>query len=163
MTDTTHISMPGSQTPDPRYKPDRPFVAVGAVVLNKNREVLLIKRGRPPRKGEWSLPGGAVETGETIEHAVAREVREETGLDVKVLTWLMNVDSIVREEDGTVAYHYVLLDYLTEVTGGTLQFGSDALDARFFPLEEAVNLVQWSETKALLERAVNEVSQNGSE
>lgn len=136
-----------------RHRPTRPFAAVGAVVINDQDQVLLIKRGKPPRKGEWSLPGGAIEVGETIEMAVVREVKEETGLDVVVQKWLMNVDSVMRDEDGTVAYHYVLLDYLATVKGGALAPASDALDARFFPFDEAVALVNWSETQSLLTKA----------
>ncbi len=137
-----------------RRHPARPIVAVGAVVLNDTGQVLLIKRAKPPRAGEWSLPGGAIELGETIEAALIREVREETGLDIKVQRALMNVNSIIKDTDGKTEYHYVLLDYLAKVSGGTLMAGDDALDAGFFDIETACSMVKWGETKDLLKSAL---------
>lgn len=132
-----------------RAYPTRPFVAVGAVVV-EDGEVLLIRRMKPPRMGDWSIPGGIIETGETIETALKREVREETGLLVEPVRWLKNIDSLTEDSDGKPLYHYVLLDYLARVKGGTLKSGDDALEAVFFPLDAAIDKVSWHETKTLL-------------
>ena len=121
-----------------RKYPDRPIVAVGAVILDGNR-VLLVQRGQEPLKGEWSLPGGAVEIGETLEAALAREVREETSLDVVVGPVVEVLDSIRRDVAGCVEYHYVIVDYACLVRGGTPTAavrGTDAADVRWVPLDE---------------------------
>lgn len=136
---------------DARENPARPIVGAGAVVM-KDSQVLLIRRGKAPKLGSWSLPGGAQEVGETIEEAVVREVLEETGLEVRVLAFLDVVDLIERDNVG-IRYHYTLIDYLAEVTGGTLAPGTDAADARFFGLEEALSLPLWSETRRIIELA----------
>ena len=101
-----------------RAYPDRPIVGVGAVVLCDNARVVLVRRGHEPLAGEWSLPGGVVEIGETLQSAVAREILEETGLAVAV-------GPVV---DHRVHYHFVLVDYLCHATGGALGSGSDASD-----------------------------------
>jgi mutator protein MutT len=111
-----------------REYPERPIVGVGAVVLDGDR-VLLVRRGHEPLKGEWSLPGGAVEAGETLETAVAREVLEETGLVVEVGPMIDVLDRIRLDPDGRVRYHFVLIDYLCRPTGGTLCCATDAADA----------------------------------
>jgi mutator protein MutT len=116
---------------DDRRHPDRPIVAVGAVILDGAR-VLLIKRGQEPRKGEWSLPGGAVETGETLQAALAREVREETCLDVAVGPVVEVLDSIRRDAEGRAEYHYIIVDYACRVREGAptiASCGSDAAEA----------------------------------
>jgi 8-oxo-dGTP diphosphatase len=104
--------------------PSRPIVGVGAVVVLDGR-VLLIKRGKEPLKGCWTLPGGTVELGETLEEAVVRELQEETGLLVAPREMLAVFDRIQRES-GRIAYHYVIVDYLCERIGGELRAGSDA-------------------------------------
>ena len=111
-----------------REYPERPIVGVGAVVLDGER-VLLVRRGHEPLKGEWSLPGGAVEVGETLEAAVAREVLEETGLEVDVGPMIDVLDRIRADPDGRARYHFVLIDYLCRPTGGTLCCATDAVDA----------------------------------
>ena len=108
-----------------RLYPERPVVGVGAVIVDRER-VVLVKRAHEPLKGEWSLPGGAVEVGETLAGAIVREVREETGLEIKVGPIVEVLDRVHRGTDGRVEYHFVLLDYLCTVAGGTLTRGSDA-------------------------------------
>jgi len=118
-----------------RRHPDRPIVGVGAIVVDGSR-VLLVKRAYEPLKGEWSLPGGAVEVGETLADAVAREVREETGLDVGVGPLVEVLERVHREADGRVEFHYVLADYVCTPLGGTLVPASDAADARWVSFDE---------------------------
>ena len=113
-----------------RSFPSQPLVGVGAVVVDGSR-VLLVKRAHEPLKGEWSLPGGAVELGETLEAAVAREVREETGLVVDVGPAVEVLDRVQRTGDGRVEYHFVIIDYLCRATDGSLACGSDADDAQW--------------------------------
>jgi 8-oxo-dGTP diphosphatase len=132
-----------------REFPKAPIVGVGAIILDGNR-VLLVRRGQEPLKGEWSLPGGALELGETLEDGIRREVVEETGLEVRVLGLVEVLDKIVRvqptplagsnsttaEDLAAVRFHYVLVDYLCEVTGGNLFPASDADDVRWVAHEE---------------------------
>jgi len=118
-----------------RIYPERPIVGVGAVIVNDGR-VLLVRRGHEPLKGEWSLPGGAVEVGETLRTAVAREVREETGLDVDVGPIVEVLDRIRLDDEGRVRYHFVLIDYLCRPVGGSLACASDADEARWAVLDE---------------------------
>ncbi len=120
---------------DLRIYPERPIVGVGAVIVNDGR-VLLVRRGHEPLKGEWSLPGGAVEVGETLRTAVAREVREETGLDVDVGPIVEVLDRIRLDDEGRVRYHFVLIDYLCRPVGGSLACASDADEARWAVLDE---------------------------
>jgi len=118
-----------------REFPERPVVGVGAVVIDGNR-VLLVRRGHEPLKGEWSVPGGAVEIGETLEAAVAREVQEETGLRVDVGPIVDVLDRIRFDPDGRARYHYVLVDFVCKPNSGTLASSSDADDVMWAPLIE---------------------------
>jgi mutator protein MutT len=121
-----------------RSYPERPIVAVGAVILDGDR-VLLVQRGQEPLKGDWSLPGGAVEIGETLETALTREVREETSLDIVVGRLVEVLDSIRRDAGGHAEYHYVILDYACHVRRGTttaVARGTDAADVRWVPIAE---------------------------
>ena len=113
-----------------RKYPDRPIVGVGAVIVDGDR-VLLVKRAHEPLKGEWSLPGGAVEVGESHEAALLREVREETCLDVTVGPVVEVLDRIGRDANDRVEYHFVIVDYLCRVAGGTATCGSDAEDVEW--------------------------------
>jgi ADP-ribose pyrophosphatase YjhB (NUDIX family) len=118
-----------------RAYPGQPIVGVGAVVLDGDR-VLLVRRLHPPLQGEWSLPGGAVELGETLETAVAREVLEETGLRVAVGPVAGVVNRVHRDTQGRVEYHYVVVDYCCRPSGGTLACASDAADAMWVPVND---------------------------
>ncbi len=119
-----------------REFPEAPIVGVGAVVIDGTR-VLLVRRGHQPLKGEWSLPGGALELGETLQQGVVREVREETGLIVVPAGIVEVLDRITQDElSGRIRYHYVLVDFVCRATGGILRGGSDADEARWVAREE---------------------------
>jgi 8-oxo-dGTP diphosphatase len=128
---------------DTRQYPERPIVGVGAVIVDEGK-VLLVKRKYEPLKGQWSLPGGMVEIGETLETALAREMLEETGLRVDVGPVIEVFDRIMRDEERRVRYHFVLIDYLCWPADGALQAGSD--------VEEAI----WADAALLAEYALTE-------
>jgi 8-oxo-dGTP diphosphatase len=128
---------------DDRSYPEHPLVGIGALIFEGSR-ILLAQRGKAPLMGQWSLPGGLVETGESLENAVRREVLEETGLEVKPLGVLEIFERIIRNPDGAAEYHYVLLDYICRVTGGTLCAGDDACK------------VQWVERRGLKDLHITE-------
>lgn len=113
-----------------RRYPARPVLGVGAIIL-RGDSVLLVERARPPLQGYWSLPGGALETGERLEEGVRREVLEETGLKVKPLRIFEVFERINLDEEGRPEYHYVLVDYLCRVVGGRLKAASDVSRAEW--------------------------------
>jgi 8-oxo-dGTP diphosphatase len=128
-----------------REYPESPLVGVGAVIVddhNHDRRVLLIRRGQAPLLGEWSLPGGLLECGESLREAVVREAREETGLVVETGEMLGVYERVIRDGEGRTRYHYVLIDFLCRPAGGDLKAGSDAADVRWFTRDElpALNL-----------------------
>jgi 8-oxo-dGTP diphosphatase len=135
----------------PREYPDNPLVGVGAVIVNDNR-VLLIRRGHAPLLGEWSLPGGVLECGETLREATIREAREETGLTVETGEMLGVYERVIRSEDARVRYHYVLIDFLCGVVTGDLQSGSDAADVRWFTREELDGFNLPHDTRDVIEK-----------
>lgn len=114
----------------PRCYPETPIVGVGAVVVREG-EVLLVRRANPPLQGEWSLPGGALEVGEKLREGIAREVLEETGLEVEVGPVVEVIDSIFPDSEGRTQYHYVLIDYLCHPRAGTAIAASDASELRW--------------------------------
>ena len=118
-----------------RDYPDRPLVGVGAVIVHDNK-VVIVQRGTEPLKGQWSVPGGALEIGETLRECAAREALEETGLHVKAGEVLEVFDAIYRQPDGRVQYHYVLIDFQCRLLGGELRAGADALDAKWVTVED---------------------------
>ena len=118
-----------------RRYPDAPVAGVGGVVLDRGK-VLLVKRGSQPAKGIWSIPGGAVELGESLHEAARREAWEETNLQVEIGQVATVIDHVVRDEVGRVQYHYVIVDYMAWPIGGALQAGTDVRDARWFGLED---------------------------
>ena len=136
----------------PRDYPERPIIGVAAVVI-ENDKVALVRRGRPPAYGEWSLPGGAVELGETVEKAVIREVREEIGLEVEVLELVAILDRIFLDKEGQVQFHYVLLDFLCRKTGGRLLASSDAISCAQVPFSALDGYKLTRETKEVINLA----------
>ncbi len=120
-----------------REYPERPLLGVGALIF-KNDHVLLVKRGHNPGKGEWSIPGGMVEVGETLADAIKREVKEETGLDVNPVKLVKTLERIFHDEEGRVQYHYVLCDFLCEIVSGDPCAASDADDVLFIPIRELI-------------------------
>jgi ADP-ribose pyrophosphatase YjhB (NUDIX family) len=125
--------------PIPREYPDRPLVGVGAIIVERGR-VALIKRGKPPLLGEWSIPGGMLELGETVRQGAEREAFEETGLVVRATELLGVFDRVVLDDDKRCQYHYVLIDFLCERISGDLRAAADAADALWFIPEELTKL-----------------------
>ncbi|HJP13309.1 MAG: NUDIX hydrolase [Nitrospinota bacterium] len=122
-----------------REYPLRPIVGVGAIIFSEG-EVLMARRGKAPGVGNWSVPGGALELGETLEEACKREVLEETGLAVEIVSRCAVLDRITRDNWDRVQYHYVLVDFACRPLEGSLQPGSDITEARWVPLEELENI-----------------------
>ena len=118
-----------------REYPEFPILGVGAIVFRGDK-VVLIKRGKEPGYGTWSIPGGAVNLGEPIKEAVKREVNEETNLNVDVLDIVEVVDPIIRDEKNQILYHFVLVDFLCRYKSGSLKADSDVLDARAVAMSE---------------------------
>jgi 8-oxo-dGTP diphosphatase len=143
---------PAPVTPVPREYPAQPIIGVGVVVWHGDR-LLLVQRARPPRRGQWSLPGGGQQLGETLTEAARREVREEAGLEVELGEVIATLDLIERDADGRVRYHYVLIDFVAEAASPDLRPGDDAADARWVTIEEAERLGLWSETLRVIKLA----------
>ncbi len=118
-----------------REYPPTPLVGVGALIVD-NDKIVLVRRHKEPARGEWSIPGGLVKLGETLEGAVVREAREETGLDVEPKILVKLLERIFPDELGRIRYHYILADYLCSVVGGSLIAGSDAMDAAWVTRSE---------------------------
>lgn len=110
-----------------REYPERPIVGVGGVVISDGR-ALLIKRGHPPLQGEWSIPGGTLELGETLIEGVERELLEETAIQVRVVDLIEVFERVFRDDSGRLQYHFVILDYLCEPVTGEARAGSDVTD-----------------------------------
>lgn len=129
---------------------NNPVPTVGVVCL-KGAEVLLIRRGTPPRLNQWSIPGGRLEWGETLEVAALRELKEETGVEAELLGLLDVVDGVFpARPGGEITRHYVMIDYAARWTGGEPMAGDDAAEARFVTLDEAMALVEWEETRRVI-------------
>jgi 8-oxo-dGTP diphosphatase len=139
--------------PMKRDYPDRPIVGVGAVVVREGR-ALVVRRATEPLKGEWSIPGGVLELGEKLREGVAREVLEETGLEVEAGEVLEVFDSIIADPDGKTQYHYVLIDFLCRVKEGQLKAGSDVSEARWVSVAELSSLGLRDATVAVIRRGL---------
>ena len=132
-----------------REYPTRPLVGIGIIVL-KPDAVLLVRRGRPPALGQWSLPGGAQDLGETAEQAARRELLEETGLEVGPLHLAAHVDSIHTDPDGRIRFHYTILDFAARWRGGEPVARDDAASATFAPLDRLDEYALWSEAHRVI-------------
>ena len=132
-----------------REYPPRPIVGIGVAVLRPGA-VLLARRGRPPNEGAWSLPGGAQKLGETAEQAARRELAEETGLAVGDLLLAAYVDSIHRDPDGRVRYHYTILDFCARWSGGEPAPADDILEVAWAPFDRLDAFDLWSEAQRVI-------------
>ncbi len=128
-----------------RDYPQSPLVGVGIVCFN-GQDVLLIKRGKPPRAGTWSLPGGRQKLGETVRDCALRELVQETGVEAAVGALVDVVDSMTRDGEGALRYHYTLVDFRADWIAGEPRAGGDAADARWFTPAQLVELDLWAET-----------------
>jgi 8-oxo-dGTP diphosphatase len=129
----------------------RPIAGAGIVVV-RDDEILLIQRGKPPFKGEWSIPGGKIEHGETAAETALRELKEETGVEAEIIGLIDVVDSIgARQGEGD--WHFLLIDYAARWTAGEPVADGDVADAKFLPLEEAVALTRWDKTRDVVRQA----------
>ena len=137
-----------------RTYPTRPIVGVGAVVWREDK-VLLVKRGRPPAKGQWSLPGGTQELGEGVEETARREVREDTGCEIKDLGFLGAFDSIERDARGGIRYHFTLVDFNAAWASGEPSPGKAELEAHFFALDELDALDLWDPVVEVIRLGAN--------
>ena len=124
---------------DGRWYPETPIAAVGAVVF-KNGKILTIKRGQEPNKGKWSIPGGRIELGETAYEAAQREVREECSIEVEIERVLDSANNIIRDEDGRIKYHFVIIDMLARYTSGEIKAQTDAEECKWVTPQELTEL-----------------------
>jgi 8-oxo-dGTP diphosphatase len=137
---------------DIRTYPNRPFIGVGVVVWS-GEQVLLVRRGKPPRQGDWSIPGGAQHLGETIIEAAMREVREETGLEIVVTGLLDVIDFIDRDEQSDVRYHYTLVDMMADAVSGTPRPGDDVAEVAWVHPNDIDSYRLWTETSRIIRLA----------
>jgi ADP-ribose pyrophosphatase YjhB (NUDIX family) len=135
-----------------RLYPTRPFVGVGVVVF-RGDEVLLVKRGKEPRRFGWSIPGGAQEIGETVAEAAIREIAEETGLAIEVTGLLDVIDAIVRDDDGRVRTHYTLVDVAAEWLAGEAVAADDVAEVKWVKLAAVEAEPMWTETLRIIRLA----------
>ena len=145
-----------SSAPEPRRSreyPERPIVGVGAVILDADR-VVLIRRRYEPLAGQWSLPGGTLELGETLEQGAAREMLEETGLVVEIGPVIEVFDRIIHDDEKRVRYHFVLVDYLCWPVSGELRAGSDVEAAVFAHRDDLARFGLTSKATAVIERGL---------
>lgn len=138
-----------------RTYPASPIPGVAGIIVHDGR-ILLSVRGKPPSEGKWGLPGGAVEVGETVEEALVREVTEETSVTVRPLKLVAVLDSVNRDEDGGVKYHYVLFEYLCGYVTGEVHPGSDAPDARWVPLGGLDSVDMMPTTRRFVEKILEQ-------
>jgi len=138
-----------------REYPDRPFLGVGAIIV-RDGKVLLARRGNPPLKGEWSIPGGLVEVGETSRQAIVREVREETGLEVEPTKLVEVFERILRDHESRVEYHYVLIDYLCRIISGNARAASDVDEICWASVSDLENMSVAPETCAVIRKALED-------
>jgi 8-oxo-dGTP diphosphatase len=133
-----------------RRYPARPLLGVGALIFDRQR-VLLVERGRPPLAGEWSLPGGLVETGERLEDAIVREVWEETGLRVEAASIATVFERVMLDDAEDCEYHYVLIDFYCTLLGGDLRPGDDSRHVAWFEMDSLAKLSLTAGTREVIE------------
>lgn len=138
-----------------REYPSAPIVAVGVIIRERER-IVLIRRDKEPSKGLWTFPGGAVELGESLQDAARREALEETGLVVALGEVATVIDHVVCDEDGRVRYHYVIIDYMAQPIEGTLQAGTDVSDAHWYRLADLDDLDMTEKAGELARRLLAE-------
>jgi len=138
-----------------REYPQQPLIGVGAIII-KDRRVVLIKRGKPPLLGEWSIPGGMLELGETLRQGAEREAVEETGFMVRATELLGVFERIVPDAEQRISYHYVLIDFLCEIISGELCASHDACDAKWFTPQEVAALPLAEDTAAVIQLGFTE-------
>jgi ADP-ribose pyrophosphatase YjhB (NUDIX family) len=143
-----------------REYPETPLVGVGAIIIEDDR-VVLVKRGRAPLQGTWSIPGGVLEVGETLRKAAIREAYEETGLTIEPGELLGVFERVVPDEQGRMKYHYVLIDFLCWPKAGQLAAGDDAEDVRWFRRDELAALDLARETEEVILKGFEKVAQAG--
>ena len=136
---------------DSRLYPKSPIAGVGAVVFKGDR-MLMVKRVKEPNKGKWSIPGGAIELGETIYEAARREVREECSIEIEIERVLDSADNIVRDEKGRIRYHYTIIDLFAKYIGGEIKAQSDAEECGWFEPGEIVGMDITPTLRVMLER-----------
>jgi 8-oxo-dGTP diphosphatase len=141
-----------------REYPESPLVGVGAIIIARGR-VVLVKRGHPPLAGEWSIPGGALEVGETLREAVVREVLEETGMAVEPGDLLGVYDRVSRDKEGRTLYHYVLIDFLCHRLEGEPRAAGDAAEARWFTEQEIEKLSLHPQTQEVIRKGFDRLVQ----
>jgi 8-oxo-dGTP diphosphatase len=134
-----------------RDYPDRPLLGVGAIIV-RDQQILLVRRSNPPMQGEWSIPGGLVETGETTKEAIIREVQEETGLKIDVIKLAEVFERILRDRESRVQYHFVLIDYLCQVIAGEAHPASDVSEVRWIKRDELEKFAVAPETCEVIRR-----------
>jgi ADP-ribose pyrophosphatase YjhB (NUDIX family) len=139
-----------------REYPVRPLVGAGALILGDGR-LLLIRRGAQPGQGKWSIPGGLVELGENVQDAMIRETKEEVGLDVEAVKLMDVFDSVTLDDQGRVQYHFVVVNYLARIVGGTVRTTSDISEARWVPVEEVEKFVLTDSFRRFFEKHKNEI------
>ena len=144
-----------------REYPECPLVGVGAVIAEKDR-VVLVKRGRAPLLGEWSIPGGLLEVGETLRQGAEREALEETGLVVRAKELLGVFERIVPDDDKRLRYHYILIDFLCERISGELKASGDAAEAHWFLQDEVSGLPLPRDTAEVIGLGLAKASQLSS-
>jgi 8-oxo-dGTP diphosphatase len=144
-----------------REYPESPLVGVGAIIIEEGR-VVLVKRGHPPLIGEWSIPGGVLEVGETLRAAAVREALEETGLTVETAELLGVFDRVLKDDAGRIRYHYVLIDFLCRRVSGTLKAAGDAAETGWFTQDEACKLPLAKDTAEVIRLGFDKAAKWGT-